>query len=64
MPSPSNATLRANVFYLAEMHRQISRCDDLIEKTALSLNDDIVRLMLLAVRRGNLGLSVKLALKR
>ena len=46
------------------MHRQISRCDDLIERTALSLNDDIVRLMLLAVRRGNLGLSVKLALKR
>ena len=52
------------MFFLAEMHRHISRCDDLIEKTALSLNDDVVRLMLLAVRKGNLGLSVKLALKR
>ncbi|KAN0138699.1 hypothetical protein V8E53_003687 [Lactarius tabidus] len=49
---------------LEKMHRDISRCDDLIEKTAVSLDDDIVRLMLLVVRRGNLGLSVKLALDR
>ena len=47
----------------AEMHRQEKRCDDLIEKTAAALNDDI-KLMLLAAQRGNLELSVKTALNR
>ena len=41
-----------------------SRCDDLIEKTAEALNEDVVALMLLAVQRGNLELSVKTALNR
>jgi hypothetical protein len=41
-----------------------SRCDDLIEKTAAALNDNIVSLMLLAVQRNNLRLSVKAALDR
>ena len=41
-----------------------SRCDDLIEKTAAALNDDIVAIMLLAVQRDNLQLSVKAALNR
>ena len=41
-----------------------SRCDDLIEKTAAALNDDIVALMLLAVQRDNLQLSVIVALNR
>ena len=39
-------------------------CNDLIEKTAAALNDDSVMLMLLAVQRGNLELSVKTALSR
>ena len=43
---------------------QNSRCDDLIETTAAALNQDIVALMLLAVQRGNLQLSVKAALYR
>jgi hypothetical protein len=46
------------------MHRQNGHCNDLIEKTAAALNDDIVALMLLAVQRGNLELSVKVALDR
>ena len=46
------------------MHVQSSRCDDLIEKTAASLNEDIVTLMLIAVQRDNLQLSVNMALKR
>ena len=41
-----------------------SRCDTLIEKTAAALNDDVVVLMLLAVQRDNLELSVKTALSR
>ncbi|KAI9456010.1 GTP-binding protein [Lactarius psammicola] len=49
---------------LERMHRQNTRCDVLIEKTAVALNDDIVALMLLAVERGNVELSVKLALNR
>ena len=41
-----------------------SRCDDLIEQTAEALNEDVVALMLLAVQRGNLELSIKTALSR
>ena len=41
-----------------------SRCDSLIEKTAMALNEDTVALMLLAVQKNNLGLSVKTALRR
>ena len=41
-----------------------TRCNDLIEKTAEVLNEDVVALMLLAVQRGNLELSVKTALSR
>ena len=43
---------------------QNARCDDLIETTAVALNQDTVALMLIAVQRGNLELSVKVALNR
>ena len=46
------------------MHMKNRRCDDLVEMTAVTLNDDIVISMLLAVQRSNLELSVKLALNR
>jgi hypothetical protein len=46
------------------MHKKDSRCDGLIEKTAAALNEDVIVLMLLAVQRGNLELSVKRALSR
>jgi hypothetical protein len=52
------------LIFFAEMHRQDSRCDDLIEKTAAALNEDVIALMLLAVQRDNLQLSVKAALIR
>ena len=39
-------------------------CGDLIEKTAAALNDDAVMLMLVAVQRNNVELSVKLAWRR
>jgi hypothetical protein len=39
-------------------------CGDLIEKTAAALNDDAVMLMLIAVQRNNVELSVKLAWRR
>ena len=51
-------------WYLTEMHRQNGHCNDLIEKTAASLNEDAVALMLLAVQNSNLELSVKVALNR
>ncbi|KAH9177274.1 hypothetical protein EDB89DRAFT_1845059 [Lactarius sanguifluus] len=51
-------------YSLAEMHMQNMRCDKLIETTAAALNEDIVALMLLAVQKSNLGLSVKTALNR
>ena len=49
---------------LVEMHMKDSRCNGLIEETAVALNDDIVALMFLAVQRGNTELSVKVALSR
>jgi len=47
---------------LEKMHKENMRCDHLIEETAAALNEDTVSLMLLAVQRGNLELSVKTAL--
>ena len=41
-----------------------SHCRNLIEMTAMALNEVTVRLMLLAVQRGNVELSVKLACRR
>ena len=41
-----------------------SHCGNLIEKTAASLNEEAVMLMLLAVQRGNVELSVKEAWRR
>ncbi len=41
-----------------------TRCDTLIEETATALNEEIVALMLVAVQKDNLGLSVNLALKQ
>ena len=51
-------------WYTTEMHTQNGKCNDLIEKTAEALNEDAVALMLLAVQKDNLKLSVKLALNR
>jgi hypothetical protein len=52
------------LMFFAGMHRQNMSCNKLIEKTAAALNKDVVTLMLLAVQRGNLELSVKMALMR
>ncbi|KAF5344988.1 hypothetical protein D9756_011293 [Leucocoprinus leucothites] len=49
---------------LERMHKQDGNCKDLIEKTAEALNDDVVTLMLVAVQKSNVGLSVKLAVKK
>ena len=44
------------------MHMKNTRCDDLIKMTAAALNQDIVNLMLLAVQKDDLQLSVEEAL--
>ena len=41
-----------------------SNCGGLVEETAAALNGGTVMLMLVAVQRGNVELSVKLAWKR
>jgi hypothetical protein len=41
-----------------------SHCGNLVEKTARALNEETVIFMLLAVQRGNVELSVKLAWRR
>ena len=38
-----------------------SNCGNLVEKTSAALNDEALMLMVLAVQRGNVELSVKLA---
>ena len=49
---------------VAGMHMTDRHCDSLVEKTATALNEDTVTLMLLAVQKDNLELSVKTALSR
>ena len=49
---------------LEEMHMNGSHCGNLVEKTAEALNEEAVVLMLLAVQRGNVELSVKVAWRR
>jgi hypothetical protein len=44
------------------MHKHGQRCTDLIEKTVDALRDDVVALMLLAVQKDNLELSIKQAI--
>ena len=46
------------------MHIDGSHCGDLIEKTAAALNEDAVMLMLVALQRNNVEVSVKLAWRR
>ncbi|SRR6266404_693412 len=46
------------------MNRQEARCDTLIETTVAALDEDVVALMLVAVQKDNLVLSVKVALKK
>ena len=47
-----------------EMQRPGQRCAGLVEMTADALRDDVVALMLVAVQRDNLELSIKQAIKR
>jgi hypothetical protein len=54
--------LCANVLLvLVEMHKPNVQCNKIVEEMAAALNDNAVALMLLAVQRSNLELSVKLA---
>ena len=46
------------------MHVKGGQCGGLVEKTAAALNEDAVMLMLLAVQKGNVELSVKTAWRR
>ena len=46
------------------MHQPETHCHSLLEETVKALNDDVVFLMLLAVQRGNLEISVNVAVKR
>lgn len=46
------------------MHKPDGCCKELIEETARALNDNVVTLMLVAVQRSNVKLSVKLAVER
>ena len=47
-----------------EMHKPDQKCTDLLEATADALGEGVVALMLMAVQRDNLELSVKQAIKR
>ena len=49
------------VSYLIGMHKKNASCHELLEETACALNDEVVTLMLLAVQRKNLEMSVKMA---
>ena len=55
--------LCANPF-VKEMQNVETRCHSLLEETAEALNDDVLALMLLAVQKTDLGLSISTAVKR
>jgi hypothetical protein len=52
------------LIFFKELHMKHSHCGELIEKTAAALNEDAIDLLLLAVQKDNLELSVKTALNR
>ena len=47
-----------------EMHKVETRCHSLLEETVDALNDDVLALMLLAVQKMDLALSIRTAVKR
>ncbi|KAG6375315.1 hypothetical protein JVT61DRAFT_3541 [Boletus reticuloceps] len=49
---------------LEKMHKVGERCNALITETSNALSTNVATLMLLAVQRGNLEMSVKLAMER
>jgi len=49
---------------LEKTHKEETRCNTLLDKTVQALNEDAVSLMLLAVQRSNLELSVNEAVRR
>jgi hypothetical protein len=51
-------------FDVVEMHRPSQQCTGLIEMTADALSENVVAIMLLAVQKGNLELSIKMAVRR
>ena len=46
------------------MQKVETRCDALLEETAEALNEDVLALMLLAVQKTDLELSIRTAVKR
>ena len=46
------------------MHEAGKSCTELIEKTAYALNDNVVSVMLIAVQKGNLELSIYVAVTK
>ena len=46
------------------MHEAGKHCTELLEKTANTLNDDMISVMLLAVQRTNLELSINVAVTK
>jgi len=46
------------------MHEENQHCTELLEKTANALNDGVVAVMISAVKRGNLELSINIAMRR
>ena len=48
----------------AGMHEAGKHCTELLEVTANALNDNVISAMLLAVQRGNLELSINIAVTK
>jgi len=51
-------------FCPAGMHKKGQQCTELVEKTANELSSGVIAIMLLAVQKDNLELSIKQAVKR
>jgi hypothetical protein len=51
-------------FCPAGMHKEGQQCTELVEMTADELSSSVIAIMLLAVQKDNLELSIKQAVKR
>ncbi|TDL22678.1 hypothetical protein BD410DRAFT_788518 [Rickenella mellea] len=50
--------------YLRDMHKPKAQCDELMEKTASTLNDEVLKLLFVSTQRNNLKLCIEHALTR
>ncbi|KAJ7713071.1 GTP-binding protein [Mycena metata] len=63
-PLKSRKVPPSDYLRLADMHKDTTDCNELMEKTAEALTDDTLRLLFVSVQQNNVDLSMKYAVRR